>query len=751
MVKPRGAMIAYTLIVVYALFTIFTMNTLVKAESLPSGWGDILSSFEKVSEQNDLVLYADLKTGEIAVWDKKNDNVWFSNPPDRNDDKIASGFYKVSLNSQILISYSDAKGVVLNRGSFLHCVQRGGLSHEKIENGIIFKYDFVEDSITVPVKFSIGDGFFSATVLTDEIEEYADNRLLTVDLLPYFGAGGEKDQGYMMIPDGSGALIYMNNGKIKAGDYAAPVYGEDAGAGGLQIPASSAHLVTITSKETIRLPVFGIRKNNAGFLAVITGSASRAQIRASVSGKGTSYNNAFARLQYRMSGTVLLTQKEFSERKSTIPERLSAKGTPFEVRYFFLDNNKSDYVGMAEKYREYLLKEKQFKGTVKEGDIPLYVDLYGYVYKIKPFLGIPVERVIPLTTLEDVRTINEILASNGIKNIVVKYNNWVKNASFKKIPVRAEMEKKLGSAKEFKELEKELSEHGASIYLCSDLINVYETGYGFSRYTDALKSVANTPLLQVQYALDSAAVDSRVPKWYMLTPMKFNEFFSRYTDNLMKLDTGNIGLDNIGSMCYSDMSSFGVSRTDIPGIVERVLEEVIARIPSLMLENANAYAVPYAQHIVGTPINASYYDIFDEHIPFYQIVYHGLVNLSMPAVNLSSTPEYAVLKALETGTSLLYSWVGRNNEELFNSRLNHLYSADYRLWIDEAIANYKKVNAVLSRVWTKPITGHTKLAEGVYMTTYGDELSVIVNYNSAPVRVNENTIEGLDYIVIEGR
>jgi len=708
-----------------------------------------LETYEKIAEQQRLVLYARLKTGEIAVEDKLTGEVWYSNPPDREKDTLANGFYKVSLNSQLLMSFSDPKGVVLQRGSFLHSVQRNGLSYEKRGDTIVFKYRFAQDGIMIPVQYSISDDCFSATVLTDEVEEGENTRLLTIDLLPFFGAAGTEDEGYILVPDGSGALIYLNNGKTAANTYQAPVYGEDQGQGGLLIPASSAHLATITNKEAIRIPVFGMKKNNTGFLAVIASSEARANIVADIAGRGTYYNKVHSQLEFRRSGSVMLTQRNFAERKSSIPERLSARGTPFEVKYFFLDEADADYVGMAKRYREYQKSATGLDSKVKAGDIPLYIDLYGYINKVKPFLGIPIERVIPLTTLEDVRTIIGELFDNGISNVVVKYNNWAKGASFKKLPVNATIEGKLGSVKDFKALEQELKEMGGSIYLSADLMNVYRAGNGFSKYSDALKNVANTPLVLQKYVLDSAAVDSSIPGWYLLNPKKFDKFYSRFVNNLSKYGTENVGLDSLGSMAYSDLSSNGTSRTDIPGIVAGLLDKIQDSLPSILLEQANAYAVPYAEHVVNTPDHATFYDIIDEHIPFYQIVYHGMVNYSMVATNLSSNPEYVFLKCLETGAAPMYSWVGRNSEELFNSRLNHLFSADYKAWIDEAISDYKKINEVLSRVSTSEITAHERLAVGVYRTAYGDALEVFVNYNDEKVTVDGVTIDGYGYTVRE--
>ena len=51
--------------------------------------------------------------------------------------------------------------------------------------------------------------------------------LVDIDLLEYFGAAGPEDTGYLFVPDGSGALIRFNNGKVNAPAYIGYVYGED--------------------------------------------------------------------------------------------------------------------------------------------------------------------------------------------------------------------------------------------------------------------------------------------------------------------------------------------------------------------------------------------------------------------------------------------------------------------------------------------------------------------------------------------
>ena len=52
--------------------------------------------------------------------------------------------------------------------------------------------------------------------------------LVDIDLLEFFGAAGSEEEGYLFVPDGSGALIYLNSGK-KDSAYIASVYGRDSG------------------------------------------------------------------------------------------------------------------------------------------------------------------------------------------------------------------------------------------------------------------------------------------------------------------------------------------------------------------------------------------------------------------------------------------------------------------------------------------------------------------------------------------
>ena len=63
-------------------------------------------------------------------------------------------------------------------------------------------------------------------------------------------------------------------------------------------------------------------------------------------------------------------------------------------------------------------------------------------------------------------------------------------------------------------------------------------------------------------------------------------------------------------------------------ILEKNFAAADEKVGSILADQANAYALPYADHIINVPLSSSKFDIFDAEIPFYQIVMHGVVPYS---------------------------------------------------------------------------------------------------------------------------
>ena len=67
----------------------------------------------------------------------------------------------------------------------------------------------------------------SARVDSAAIQQDGDYLVAGLAVLPYFGSGTAKDDGYLLIPDGSGALVEFGTDKSAFKTYSQPVYGSD--------------------------------------------------------------------------------------------------------------------------------------------------------------------------------------------------------------------------------------------------------------------------------------------------------------------------------------------------------------------------------------------------------------------------------------------------------------------------------------------------------------------------------------------
>lgn len=93
-----------------------------------------------VAETEFLKLYTDTETTEIAVYDKRNGEIVYSNPPDREEDQIASQRNKTALNSQLVVTYYDSTMTRATMYNYDYSVERGQFEIESLENGIRYIY-----------------------------------------------------------------------------------------------------------------------------------------------------------------------------------------------------------------------------------------------------------------------------------------------------------------------------------------------------------------------------------------------------------------------------------------------------------------------------------------------------------------------------------------------------------------------------------------------------------------------------------
>lgn len=702
--------------------------------------------FRKVAENDNLILSADFTTGEISVKEKNTGKIWYSNPIDRDQDKVI--VMKPQLASQINLTYFDLNTEKENTvNNVTGSINKKGMEYELIDGGVAFRFAFPAYGIIVPVHYTLHEDGLEAKIPIDELQELWSEKYiaLSIELLPFFGAAGTQEEGYLLLPDGSGSLITFNNGKKKAGQFLDKVYGKDwaieSGRG--------------SNKESIELPVFGLKNGDSAFLAVITSGDASSKISGTTSGKISSYNQVSSRaiLREYSLGDLGGAQDLFDQSMQQVEDysEILLQDCDYSVKYMFLDEENADYSGMALAYREYLTEQDSLKASVLAEQDYLILDLYGAVSVEKYQMGVKRKVVTPLTTYKDVCDIVRKLKDKGVKNLIVNYVGALKGGMERKMIDEVKAESCLGSAKEFEEMISYLEEQEVILFLEVDPVNLYEDGNGYVANSDSVKSFFGSYAQGMEYKLNKRNATAS-KKWKFLHPELVLDVVTRIAESASEKDICNLSLANLGEFLYTDLSKDdrGITRTEGVTLWKEGMQEVLDNGGYLMLQGGNAYCLSHADVITDVAVTGSRYDMEDYDVPFYQMVLGGNIVMGTKAINATADERYMFLKALETGCNLKYDLVSADVSMLVGTEYNDLVYCSDEYWLDAIAEAYLEYAEVSERLKGNRIVRHEYLNDKVTKTTYESGVDVIVNYQEEGYWYRGKRVEGRGYLLVEG-
>lgn len=189
----------------------------------------------------------------------------------------------------------------------------------------------------VSIEYRLEGDDLVVTVPMSEIEYKDEYPIISLTILPYFGAGGTEEDGYMLVPEGGGSIIRFNNGKLAQNSYYSNVYGWDMAQG-------RDYLVHETRAY---YGAYGIAKGDASYLCILEDGASYASVSADISGRTNSYNyvNAnFTILHREQCDVADKYNGEMFMYEQQIPDENLVE------RFRFVDTG--NYVDMANAYHE---------------------------------------------------------------------------------------------------------------------------------------------------------------------------------------------------------------------------------------------------------------------------------------------------------------------------------------------------------------------------------------------------------------
>lgn len=693
---------------------------------------EVLRTMKKACENSSFVLYYSEDEDLIALECRKNGYVWWSSPVNAEGDKTAKGNVKKELESSLVVVYGEPEK---RTGSTLRSARNGKMKYKVTGNTLEITYRFPSAGFVIPVKYTLAEDSLRVHADTSDFEENRREEgenmvLLELSLLPNMLTAGSMENGYYIIPDGSGAVINFNNGRTGSRSYSSKVYGSDI---------TSVPLYKPENTEKVYLPVYAsVKETGNGMLAVIHEGDGNVLIQSSVSGLSkSSYNTCSSRFILRNTDTYYMNSEPL-----TVFEDDEIGTSSMEVRFYPLCENELDYADVAGVYRQYLIDEK--KVTQTGNTLPLSIALYGGVQKKEPFLGIPVTRKKAVTSFKQVREIVSELAEDGTDSMKITLDNWTDAGIEGKVDYKAKPSSVLGSPGEFKDMVKYFEDNGIGFY---PVVNntTFKSGNGYHSFSDTAMRASGQYSKQISYNPAYGTRDGMKASLSLLSPSVFDSLFKKISSGYSGNSLSGICPGDISSVLYGDYGKKHIERSESAGLIREGMAEFRENIGSVLTSEANAYVFGLTDYISEVPLCSGGYDIFDEDIPFYQIAVHGLIPYSSTAVNGAENPDELILKAAAAGSGLHFDMVGTEISELKDTEYDGLFYADSSAWTEKASAGYRFIKDVLSGTADEYITGYSQKGE-VIETEYSNGTVVTVNLEEKTAKVDEKTYVLSDYL-----
>ena len=683
---------------------------------------------ELYAENENLQLYVNTADYyRITIKDIASGREWGTTPAAYDDDEIAQGSIKNEMMSHLIVSYCDDKKNTYVANSKISSINRETATIRKYKDGtgIQIEYDFSRESeqFKIPVRYQLVGNELSVEILYDKIEEYGGKRVLDIALFPYMLAGSKDEAGYLFVPDGSGMLVNFSPVKQYTNTYEKMIYGRDYSKNIVKQPDEG---------EIIHLPVYGVKYADSTITAIIEQGDYNASIVANPTGKYSNYANVYSKFIYRLTDTTVLADKEWNARDIFVVEDQPLTVNP-KLRFCFKTGADTDYNDMAKTYRRYLMEEKGLAILPGEqAESALNLDFYGMTRIKESFFGFLVNKKMVLTHMDDVGAFLKEINSDGSMRINAILNGFDKGGYEGTYDKKVSFDGAVGGKSGFHKLKEVADSLNTELFMAYDPMIVYKNAFFMFEFNHAAKTLDRRTAQFYKFRLstqEKLSIDA-----YLLTPAKMLSYGKKYLDSAEKAGVG-VTVSSVGNMLYTD---FDAGRFADREQLSNSITELLAAGSSLPVQvnGGNSFIAAQVKRLGDIPTTSSGQDIESRSVPFYQIVLHGLVEMSGESLNFADDPTNEFLRRLQTGTQLKYSYIQNTDYRLRETSLNFLFNSS-SYGAEEIKAQQKQFDSVHAKLQNVLIDRHQMLGN-VSKTTYENGTVIYVNFSD-----KEETVDGI--------
>ena len=708
----------------------------------PEADADLQADGEYVSIANNGQLelfYSDVK-GAIQIKDLKSGKLYKSIVDEEVFPKLkkSNKQWKAHMQSAITIKYNDLKkrdSGVKEASAGKDC---GSLTTEYIENGVRVTYGFLAPGIYITVEYTIEGNELVVRVPYEKIQELSKFAVTTIAVLPYLGACGNENEGYLFYPDGSGAVTSFERVSERSANAKMAVYYTYSN----KSVAIENLFYESYDRYTAAMPVFGIKNGDSAVFGYATAGAANTGINVYPSGVVIDLNRAgfevYVRNVYNVN-MYSISSGDGNTATGGIVQRVDKQMIPEdkEIRYAFLDGDKANYSGMADVYREYLLSSGQLKKTDKVDNTALALRLLMGTTKE----GIVFDEYVTMTTFDQAVEILDGLKMQGITDTELILTSWQKGYNDYEYwgPDRH-----VGGKSGLKTLSDYAAANtGMRVFIESDLAAASSETSGLDREKDVAYNGLNTEVAIKYY--DGTYRYLRNPAALRKTNEKMLDKYEKYTGL-------GVGYCDIGYYAYPDFNEWHpYTKTETVEELKATLADTEAAGKNIAVKGQNQYVFGSADYIYDIKDSNYGLSITDYAVPFVEMVISGLIPYSSGnAGNLSYDLQTQKLQWIEFGSMPMFYLTYESALKLRDTYADTLFSSTWSDWEPVVVDTYREFKENFGTLAGLRMTSHKALSEKSRKITYEDGTVIYLNYSEKDETFDGITIPAKDYVVIGG-
>ena len=669
--------------------------------------------------------------------------------------------------------------------------------HKSYANEWMFKVSYVERSgdelrneFNINMRFTFNEDGFDVNIFDGDVTGISADKISSIVPLPRLGQSGGKvfqcridevDEdgkgeckfndtstmidnpntnldGYIFVPDGSGALIRFDNVKYYPSNnstYYFDMYGDpyrDSYTDSEFQGSFEIHEKKFVPTKHISMPVWGVAYGNDqdAFVAYVKKGAEYFGL--IYQGRTDSYE--YASIQPRFERNRTYTYK-FGDGKTT--QSLSSDEVyhyDISISYNFLSGDGSDgrlpanYVGMALKYRDYLQKNHLVNEDV---DVQVGPKVDFLLSDVKT--GIIGYTQVDVTTTDDVVNILNDLHTDGLNNIQSTLYGWQNGGASKGKPWNVDYNSSVGGKRGIKDILELASNYDYRINFAQQYAMLSEAQTkSYNAY--CVKTLART---YGYYVLSD--IVKPLTWWVYVNADVEGKWLNNQAKTLAKLGD-NIGISTIGMSTllvpdYGKRLSYKDAANALYQATKDAKNNYNVRLTG---DTPNSYLWRNYESFTNISVYNSQYQCETDSVPFYEIVFGGLVNMYAEYANFSFYDEISQLKMIDYNLNPSFIITAKENSDIMYTNSRDWFSTSYDRFHPIINNICDKVLPILNEVKGKTVVNR-KVVElesgelGLYVNTYatykdskiGDDKTVIaINYLTHDVTYNYN---GNDVVV----